>query len=42
MQQAGLIPAVEGFDYLEFAQYLFEHDIRELQVQFNRATEANY
>ncbi len=31
MQQAGLIPAVEGFDYLEFAEYLFEHDIRQLQ-----------
>jgi hypothetical protein len=22
---------VEGFDYLEFAQYLFAHDIQELQ-----------
>ena len=31
MQSAGLIPAVEGFDYLEFAQYLFAHDIQELQ-----------
>jgi thiamine kinase-like enzyme len=31
MQFAGLIPAVEGFDYLEFAQYLFTHDILELQ-----------
>jgi thiamine kinase-like enzyme len=31
MQSASLIPAVEGFDYLEFAQYLFAHDIRELQ-----------
>jgi thiamine kinase-like enzyme len=31
MQSAGLIPAVEGFDYLEFAQYLFAHDILELQ-----------
>ena len=28
---AGLIPSVEGFDYLEFAQYLFSHEIRELQ-----------
>lgn len=35
MQTAGLIPAVEGFDYLEFAQYLFAHDIQELQVQYN-------
>jgi len=33
MQQAGLIPAVEGFDYLELAQYLFGHDIKELQAQ---------
>jgi len=31
MQSAGLIPSVEGFDYLEFAQYLFAHDILELQ-----------
>lgn len=35
MQQAGLIPAVEGFDYLEFAQYLFAHDIQDLQAQFS-------
>jgi thiamine kinase-like enzyme len=27
MQRAGLIPPVDGFDYLEFAQYLFAHDI---------------
>jgi thiamine kinase-like enzyme len=32
MQQAGLIPAVEGFDYLEFSQYLFAHDIKELAL----------
>jgi thiamine kinase-like enzyme len=31
MVQRGLIPAVEGFDYLEFSRYLFDHDIRELQ-----------
>ncbi|MBN2146657.1 MAG: phosphotransferase family protein [Anaerolineales bacterium] len=31
MQSAGLIPAVVGFDYLEFAQYLFAHDIPVLQ-----------
>jgi len=31
MQLAGLIPLVDGFDYLEFAQYLFAHDILELQ-----------
>jgi hypothetical protein len=28
---SGLIRAVEGFDYLEFAQYLFQHDILELR-----------
>ncbi len=27
MVLSGLIPAVEGFDYLEFAEYLFAHDI---------------
>ena len=31
MQSAGLIPPVEGFDYLEFAQYLFSHDILKLR-----------
>jgi len=31
LQSAGLIPAVEGFNYLEFAQYLFEHELPELQ-----------
>jgi thiamine kinase-like enzyme len=35
MQTAGLIPAVEGFDYLDFAGYLFAHDIRELQAQYD-------
>ena len=35
MVESGLIPAVEGFDYLEFAQYLFDHDISELQNQLN-------
>jgi thiamine kinase-like enzyme len=34
MQQAGLIPAVEGFDYLEFSEYLFAHDIQELQAKY--------
>ena len=34
MQQAGLIPPVEGFDYLEFAQYLFANDINELCEQY--------
>jgi len=28
---AGLIPAVEGFNFLEFAKYLFENDIPDLQ-----------
>jgi thiamine kinase-like enzyme len=36
MQTAGLIPAVEGFNYLEFAKYLFAHDIREIQAQYAR------
>jgi thiamine kinase-like enzyme len=31
MVLAGLIPPVEGFDYLEFAQYLFAHDIQQLR-----------
>jgi thiamine kinase-like enzyme len=35
MQRAGLIPAVEGFDYLEFAKYLFDHDIRALREQLS-------
>ena len=33
MQKGGLIPAVEGFDYLEFAEYLFAHDIKELEMR---------
>ena len=36
MQQAGLIPPVEGFDYLEFAEYLFAHDISQLQAQYQQ------
>lgn len=36
MQLAGLIPAVEGFDYLEFAGYLFSHDIQTLRDQYAR------
>jgi len=35
MVLGGLIQPVEGFDYLEFSQYLFEHDIRVLQAQFD-------
>lgn len=34
MQTAGLIPAVAGFDYLAFAEYLFAHDIRQLQEHY--------
>jgi hypothetical protein len=26
---------VEGFDYLEFANYVFAHDIKVLQSQYN-------
>lgn len=36
MQQGGLISPVEGFDYREFAQYLFTHDIQELQTQIHQ------
>jgi hypothetical protein len=36
MQQAGLNPAVEGFDYLEFAAYLFAHKALELQGRYKR------
>jgi thiamine kinase-like enzyme len=34
MQLAGLIPATEGFNYLEFAEYLFTHDIDALRKQY--------
>jgi thiamine kinase-like enzyme len=34
MQQARLVSPVEGFDYLEFAGYLFAHDIQKLLVQY--------
>jgi len=34
MQQAGLIPAIEGFDYLQFSEYLFSHDIQELEARY--------
>jgi thiamine kinase-like enzyme len=34
MQMAGLIPAVEGFNYLGFAEYLFTHDIQVLREQY--------
>jgi aminoglycoside phosphotransferase (APT) family kinase protein len=35
MQRAGLIPAVEGFDYLEFAQYLLAAEIPKLSSQLS-------
>jgi thiamine kinase-like enzyme len=31
VQKAGLIQEIEGFDYLEFAQYLFAHDVKTCQ-----------
>jgi hypothetical protein len=31
-----LIPAVARFDYLEFAEYLFTHDIQQLQTQYQQ------
>jgi thiamine kinase-like enzyme len=34
MQRAGLFSAVEGFEYDQFACYLFVHDIPELQAQY--------
>ncbi|MFW9966808.1 MAG: phosphotransferase [Candidatus Thorarchaeota archaeon] len=34
MQKAGLIQEVQGFDYLEFAQYLFAHDVKERQHDY--------
>lgn len=34
MQTAGLIPPVEGFDYLEFAEYFFSNDIMKLQQTY--------
>ncbi len=36
LQQAGVIPAPQGFNYLEYANYLFMHDMRELQAQLSR------
>jgi thiamine kinase-like enzyme len=36
MQKGGLIAAVEGFDYLEFAEYLFSHDIPQLAEQYRQ------
>jgi len=35
MVLGGLIQPVEGFDYFEFAEYLFNHDILELQRDYH-------
>ncbi|HNT55633.1 MAG TPA: choline kinase family protein [Anaerolineaceae bacterium] len=35
MQRAGLVPTVSDFDYLEFAEHLFAHDICELQARYH-------
>lgn len=40
MQQAGLIPAVAGFDYLEFAEWLFAHDIPQIQATYQAEKSA--
>jgi thiamine kinase-like enzyme len=34
MVLAGLIPAVDGFHYGKFAEYLFTHEIREMKEQY--------
>ena len=38
MQQTGLISPVEGFDYQDFALFLFANDVRELQSQLRNTT----
>lgn len=40
MQTAGVIAAPEDFDYLEFSQYLFAHDLRDLQEQYLRMAQG--
>ena len=39
LQSAGRIPPVEGFNYLKFSEYLFLHDIPELQAQYKAIAE---
>jgi len=34
MQKAGLVQEVPGFNYLDFAKYLFTHDIKERQAEY--------
>lgn len=41
MQKAGMISKVEGFDFLEFSEYLFEHNISELQAKYNQFGKEN-
>jgi thiamine kinase-like enzyme len=33
MQQTGEIAALQDFDYLEYAQYLFENDLQQIQAR---------
>ena len=40
MQRAGLIPSPEDFDYGEFAQHLFAHDILDLRRRYSQNTNA--
>ncbi|MFW9919859.1 MAG: phosphotransferase [Candidatus Thorarchaeota archaeon] len=39
MQKAGFIEEVEGFDYLEFAQYLFSHDVESCRAAYLKLKE---
>ena len=34
MQKAGLVQEVPGFDYLDFAKYLFTHDVKERRAEY--------
>ena len=34
MVKAGLIQEIEGFDYLEFAEYLFSHDVKTCRTSY--------
>lgn len=40
MQQAGLVPAVKGFDYLDFANYLFQNELPDLQARFHQMSKS--
>ena len=39
MLKAGLIEPVEGFDFFEFAQYLFSHDVKICQIDYLKLKE---